>query len=563
MVWVADFGLAKAIGHDDLSRTGDLVGTLRYMAPERFRGESDARGDVYSLGLTLYELVTLRPAHDVARPRRADPEDRRGRPDPPRELDPAIPARPGDGDPQGDRRPTPARRYASAGELAEDLARFLDGRPVLARRASAPERLARWVGRNRALAALAGDLDRPGPLRRLLRRPLARVPAPPPGPRRRPAAAPSRPPAPIDRLSTRRLARRRPPGGFPPGPRRPARPAAPASGPRAVPTGRPRRPPPGGPPARRPARRPGGSGPASPTASDPPRPDEPACPTEPRARLDGRPSCLALHGLGGGPYELGPLIEALERPGVRVSAPTLPGHDGPGPVMPASTWADWVASAEAAFDDLAASGGPVAVVGFSTGGDAGPAAGDPPAGGPAGPAGPVPGDPLQRPDPDPARGATSGRSPGSCPTSPGGPPAARDPEARRRLRAASPVPDLQPPRDPQRPGADRAGQAAGPLDPGPDPDPPGPARHAWSSPPAPPGWPAHLGSARKACSGSPRSDHLLALDHDRDPGRRLGPRFPARPAGLRPRSMGLEDGKIDRPGPGALAPLPARAGVIV
>ncbi len=80
-----------------------------------------------------------------------------------------------------------------------------------------------------------------------------------------------------------------------------------------------------------------------------------------------RPACLVLHGLGGGPYELAPLIEALEAAGFRVSAPVLPGHDGPGPTMPGSTWRDWAASATTAFDALAGEGGPVAVVGFSTG----------------------------------------------------------------------------------------------------------------------------------------------------------------------------------------------------
>ncbi|HEV3120351.1 MAG TPA: serine/threonine-protein kinase, partial [Isosphaeraceae bacterium] len=63
-VWVADFGLAKAVGADDLTHTGDIVGTVRYMAPERFRGEGDGRADVYSMGLTLYELLALRPAFD-------------------------------------------------------------------------------------------------------------------------------------------------------------------------------------------------------------------------------------------------------------------------------------------------------------------------------------------------------------------------------------------------------------------------------------------------------------------------------------------------------------------
>ncbi len=154
VAWVADFGLAKAMSQDDLSRSGDLVGTLRYMAPERFRGESDALSDVYSLGLTLYELMTLRPAHDV--PERAELI---------RKIAEAQPTRPGEIDPSipidletvvlKAIEPDPRRRYRSAGDLAEDLARFVEGRPVRARRASAPERLTRWVGRNRAMAALA------------------------------------------------------------------------------------------------------------------------------------------------------------------------------------------------------------------------------------------------------------------------------------------------------------------------------------------------------------------------------------------------------------------------
>ena len=154
VVWVADFGLAKAMSHDDLSRTGDLVGTLRYMAPERFKGDCDARSDVYSLGLTLYELMTLRPAHDVADRAEMIRKIAEARPRRPRELDPSIPL---DLETVALKaiEPDPRRRYASAGELAADLGRFVDGLPVLARRASAPERLARWVARNRALAALA------------------------------------------------------------------------------------------------------------------------------------------------------------------------------------------------------------------------------------------------------------------------------------------------------------------------------------------------------------------------------------------------------------------------
>ncbi|MGO9465715.1 MAG: alpha/beta hydrolase [Isosphaeraceae bacterium] len=84
-------------------------------------------------------------------------------------------------------------------------------------------------------------------------------------------------------------------------------------------------------------------------------------------KADERPACLVLHGLGGGPYELAPLLGALQTDGLTVKCPVLPGHDGPGPVMPASRWDEWAAAAETGFDELAASGSKVAVVGFSTG----------------------------------------------------------------------------------------------------------------------------------------------------------------------------------------------------
>ncbi|WP_165221415.1 alpha/beta hydrolase [Aquisphaera insulae] len=78
--------------------------------------------------------------------------------------------------------------------------------------------------------------------------------------------------------------------------------------------------------------------------------------------------CLILHGLGGGPYELEPLIGSIEKAGFRVAAPTLPGHDGPGPGMPASAWSEWAAAAESAFDQLVPDSADVSVLGFSTGG---------------------------------------------------------------------------------------------------------------------------------------------------------------------------------------------------
>jgi carboxylesterase len=87
----------------------------------------------------------------------------------------------------------------------------------------------------------------------------------------------------------------------------------------------------------------------------------------PGANMCRMSSCLVLHGLGGGPYELGRLVDALRGEGLRVATPILPGHEGPGPVMPASLWRDWAAAAESAFDVLAATAEPVACVGFSTG----------------------------------------------------------------------------------------------------------------------------------------------------------------------------------------------------
>lgn len=86
---------------------------------------------------------------------------------------------------------------------------------------------------------------------------------------------------------------------------------------------------------------------------------------------EGPPAVLLLHGLGGGPYELEPVAEALREAGCRVAAPTLPGHEeSHGATMPGSDWRDWFGAAEAGLDALRAEAGgaPVAVVGFSTGG---------------------------------------------------------------------------------------------------------------------------------------------------------------------------------------------------
>jgi serine/threonine protein kinase/Flp pilus assembly protein TadD len=152
-VWLTDFGLAKASGTPDLTRPGDVVGTLRYLAPERFQGRCDIRSDVYALGLTLYEMLALRPAFDD--PAQARLMHQITTVEPPRlgQLNPQLPqdlvtvvhkamAK------------EPSDRYQTAGALAEDLRRFLDDRPITARRLGVLEQAWRWGRRNPALAAL-------------------------------------------------------------------------------------------------------------------------------------------------------------------------------------------------------------------------------------------------------------------------------------------------------------------------------------------------------------------------------------------------------------------------
>jgi WD40 repeat protein/serine/threonine protein kinase len=139
-LWITDFGLAKTRDDDEeLTKSGDIVGTLRYMAPERFRGWSEPRSDIFALGATLYELLAGRPAFHE--PDRARLIDRliHGNPAPLRQLDRRLPR---------DLETivlkalanAPGERHATAGDLAEDLRRFLDGRPILARRTGAIER---------------------------------------------------------------------------------------------------------------------------------------------------------------------------------------------------------------------------------------------------------------------------------------------------------------------------------------------------------------------------------------------------------------------------------------
>ena len=156
-LWVTDFGLAKMLEQDDLTRPGEMAGTLRYSAPERFAGRSDARSDLFSLGLTIYELCVLTPAYDESDPGRLLLQATGAVFVPPRQRNRFLPR---------DLEtillkllaPEPERRYATAAELADDLRRFLDDRPVLARRSSLLDRSWRWCRRNPAVAALSAAL---------------------------------------------------------------------------------------------------------------------------------------------------------------------------------------------------------------------------------------------------------------------------------------------------------------------------------------------------------------------------------------------------------------------
>ncbi len=153
VVWISDFGLAKEEG-DDLTHTGDIVGTLRYMAPERFKGPADARSDIYSLGLTLYELCTLRYAFDRSERAQLVKQITDQSPVPPRKIRPQTPR-----DLETiilkaiDRQP--GRRYQTAREMANDLRRFINDRPIAARRVSAAERVWRLCRRNPISAGLS------------------------------------------------------------------------------------------------------------------------------------------------------------------------------------------------------------------------------------------------------------------------------------------------------------------------------------------------------------------------------------------------------------------------
>lgn len=155
---IADFGLAKQLeGESCLTHTGAIVGTPSYMAPEQAEGKKDIgpAADVYALGAILYEGLTGRPPFRGETAADTLSQVRQKEPVPPRLLLPKCPR---------DLETIclkclekePAKRYATAQELADDLRRFQAGEPIKARRVGALERGWRWCRRNPVVAGLTG-----------------------------------------------------------------------------------------------------------------------------------------------------------------------------------------------------------------------------------------------------------------------------------------------------------------------------------------------------------------------------------------------------------------------
>jgi WD40 repeat protein/serine/threonine protein kinase len=154
-LWITDFGLARMLSEAGLTMTGDLVGTMRYMSPEQAlakRVPIDHRTDIYSLGVTLYELLTLQPAYDGCDRQVVMRQIAFEEPRLPRRINKAIPAeleiivRKAMGK-------TPAERYATAQELADDLRRFLDDKPIKAKKPTFVDWTRKWARRHQGVVA--------------------------------------------------------------------------------------------------------------------------------------------------------------------------------------------------------------------------------------------------------------------------------------------------------------------------------------------------------------------------------------------------------------------------
>jgi tetratricopeptide (TPR) repeat protein len=171
-LWITDFGLARLQNETHLTVSGDLLGTLRYMSPEQASGHPSAVGprtDVYSLGASLYELLSLRPLFDGRDRQELLRQIAFEEPRPLRRVNSAVPAEL-EVIVRKALEKEPRARYATAGELADDLQRVLEDKPIRARRPSWAEQARKWARRHRpvvwsaaaallvTLAALAGSV---------------------------------------------------------------------------------------------------------------------------------------------------------------------------------------------------------------------------------------------------------------------------------------------------------------------------------------------------------------------------------------------------------------------
>jgi serine/threonine protein kinase len=156
-LWITDFGLARVQSDSGLTMTGDVLGTLRYMSPEQAlarRGIVDHRTDIYALGVTLYELLALRPAfagqdrEELLRELTLEEPQtiRRCNPQVPTDLETIV---------LKAMSKEPESRYATAKELAEDLQRFVELKPIRARRPTLCDRTLKWGRRHTAVVASA------------------------------------------------------------------------------------------------------------------------------------------------------------------------------------------------------------------------------------------------------------------------------------------------------------------------------------------------------------------------------------------------------------------------
>ncbi|MEN6407116.1 MAG: serine/threonine-protein kinase [Thermoguttaceae bacterium] len=154
-LWIADFGLAHLHSEQNLTRTGDVLGTIRYASPEQVSGQRvmlDPRTDLYSLGATFYELITLRPVFTSATRQSLLQQILNHDPIAPRTIDRSIP-------PELETillkllSKRPEDRYGSAQELADDLRRFLRDEPILAQPPSFADRVRKWGRRHPAYVA--------------------------------------------------------------------------------------------------------------------------------------------------------------------------------------------------------------------------------------------------------------------------------------------------------------------------------------------------------------------------------------------------------------------------